>query len=130
MTAIATTRIPTPLIVDGAVTNDVPSRTLVVRLSESAGGYAQLLWREVHQALVKAQESGWRTSAPTLWGGALGNRQIVHGLPGDYQTLLFHFRAGESVYSELVGKPGLTATVALDRKLCHFMNVQFLNRRT
>jgi hypothetical protein len=35
-----------------------------VRVSENAEGYARLLWRQVHQALVKAAESGWRTGPP------------------------------------------------------------------
>ena len=63
-----------------------------MRRPETASGYGKLLWREAHQALVSAAESGWRTAHPYVWGGALGNRQIVHGQPGDYLTLLFFFR--------------------------------------
>ena len=60
-----TTRVPQPLAGIGVVTSDVPARTLVVRLSENAEGYARLLWRQGHQAFVAAQQSGWRTGAPT-----------------------------------------------------------------
>src|SRR4029453_4157586 len=41
-------------------------------------------------------------------------RQVAHGVPGDYGTLLFHFPAGVTAYAELVSKPGLTAIVTLD----------------
>jgi hypothetical protein len=79
----ATERVPSPLAVDGAVTNDVATRTLVVRRPDTAGGYGKLLWREAHAALTRAADSGWRGGHPYVWGGALGNRQIVHGSPGD-----------------------------------------------
>jgi hypothetical protein len=123
----ATVRVPRPVAVDGVVVNDVATRTLAVRLSETAGGYAQQLWREAHQALLRAQESEWRTGHPALWG-ALWNRQIVHGLPADYQTLTFTFYPGEPAYAKLVGTPGLAAIVTLERELCRFLSVQFLNR--
>jgi hypothetical protein len=95
---------------------------------ETASGYQKLLWREAHQALTRAAESGWRTAHPYVWGGALGNRQIVHGQPGDYLTLTFHFPAGESVYAKLVSKPGLAAIVTADREQRRFLSVRFLNR--
>jgi hypothetical protein len=68
-----TPRVPQPLAADGVVTNDVAARTLVVRLSERAEGYGRLLWREGHQALVKAEESGWRSRVTTVWASALGS---------------------------------------------------------
>jgi hypothetical protein len=58
---MATTPIPQPAAIDGVVTNDVATRTLVVRRPEDASGYQKLLWREAHQALVAAAESGWLT---------------------------------------------------------------------
>jgi hypothetical protein len=128
MTAMATTPVPQPVAIDGAVTNDVATRTLVVRRPETASGYQKLLWREAHQALTRAAESGWRTAHPYVWGGALGNRQIVHGQPGDYLTLTFHFPPGEPAYAKLVVKPGLTAIVTMDRGLRRFMGVQFRHR--
>jgi hypothetical protein len=129
MSLFATERIPSPLAVDGAVFNDVATRTLVVRLSETAGGHAQLMWREAHGALVRAQESGWRTGQQTVWGGAFGNRQIVYAAPGEYQVLLFRFAPAQAEYSRLVGKPNLAAIVTIDRELSRFMSVQFLHRQ-
>jgi hypothetical protein len=66
--------------------------------------------------------------APFLWGGAFGNRQIVHGKPGDGQQLVFHFPLGESAFARLIGKPGLRAIVTIDRNLCQFMSCQFIQR--
>jgi hypothetical protein len=101
-----------------------------VRLPDSAGGHARSLWRQAHAQLVAAEQSGWPAATPFLWGGALGNRQIVHGLPGDGLALTFHFPAGvgDGVYPKLISKPGLAAIVTLDCELCRFLSVQFLNR--
>jgi hypothetical protein len=112
------------------VTPDYAAWTLAVRLPDSAGWHARSLWRQAHGQLVAAEQSGWRTAHSFLWGGALGNRQIVHGLPGDGLALTFHFPAGvgDGVYAKLIGRPGLAAIVTLDRELCRFMSVQFLNR--
>jgi hypothetical protein len=75
-----------------------------VRRPENAGGYEKLLWREAHQRLVAAEESGWRTAHPFVWGGALaGSREIVHGSPGENLTLTFTFYPGEPAYAKLVG---------------------------
>jgi hypothetical protein len=123
-------RLREPLAVDGVVVSDPTARTSVVRLSELAGGYARLLWRQAHAQLVTAKQSGWPAATPFLWGGAFRNRQIVHGLPGDGLALTFHFPAGvgDGVYAKLISKPGLAAIVTLDRELCRFMSIQFLNR--
>jgi hypothetical protein len=129
MTAMATTRVPQPLAVDGAVFNDVAVRTLIVRLSERAGGYARLLWREGHGALLEAEANGFRTGAPTVWASAPGIDRIAHGLPGDDLALRFYFQPGEPAYAALVGKPGLTAIVTLDRETSRFLTVKFLNRQ-
>ena len=58
MTA-ATVPVPSPYAIDCAATNDVLSRTLVVRLPETEVGYARLLWREAFAAYSTAEESGW-----------------------------------------------------------------------
>lgn len=80
MTALrATERLPSPFAVDGVVVIDYAARVLAVRLPDSAGGHARSLWRQAHVQLVAAEQSGWRTAHPYVWGGALGNRQIVHG---------------------------------------------------
>lgn len=127
MTAMATTPVPSPLAVDGVVINDPGARTLFVRLSESAGGNEKLLWRESHTALRRAEEAGWPRSHPFVWGGALGNREIVHGLPADGLMLKFHFPVGEPAYAKLISRPGLRAIVTMDRELRRFLNVRFLH---
>jgi hypothetical protein len=123
-----TAGVPRPLAVDGVVANDAAVRTLVVRLSENAGGYARLLWRQGYGALVKAEESGWHTGPPAVWAGAPGGDRVAFAVPGDGLTLRFHFQPGEPVYQKLVSKPGLTATVVLDRETSHFLTVKFSNR--
>jgi hypothetical protein len=104
------------------------TKALVLRRPRYSERYEKLLWREAHQALTAAAESGWRTAHPYVWGGALGNRQMVHGQPGDYLTLLFCFPAGEPVYAKLVGTPRLAAIVTADREQRRFLSVRFLNR--
>ena len=128
MTAAAVERVPSPLAVGAAVTIDVPSRTLAVRLSETAGGYEQHLWREAHSALLRDQDSGWRGSGPVVWCSAPGRRDIVPAVAGDFGMLLARFRPGESAYTELVGRPRLYAIVVLDREQHRFLTVKFLNR--
>jgi hypothetical protein len=112
-----TAGLPRPLAVDGAVANDAAARTLVVRLSENAGGYARLLWRQGYEALVKSEESGWRTGPPAVWAGAPGSDRIAFAVPGDRQTLRFYFQPGEPAYQKL-----------LDRETSHILNVKFHNR--
>jgi hypothetical protein len=115
------------MVVDAAVFNDVPSRTLVVRLSESAGGYEKRLWRESHGALVTAEASGWRTGG-TVYASAPGAFQVAHAAPGDYGQLLFRFPPGVTAYAELVSKPNLYAVVGMDRSTNRFINVKFRHR--
>jgi hypothetical protein len=61
--------VPTPLAITGAVYNDAATRTLVVRLSESAGGYEQSLWREAHGALSRTQDRGTPANLSALYTG-------------------------------------------------------------
>ena len=68
MTAVA---LPSPSAVDGVVSTDLAARTLVVRLSELAGGYARLLWRQGHQALVSDIRSCAVARFPSLSGAEL-----------------------------------------------------------
>ena len=130
MTAVAAERLPSPLAVDGVVAIDTPSRTLAVRLSDTASGYEQHLWREAHGALSREEGSGWRGRSITVWCSAPGHPNIVAAVPGDFQMLLARFRPAESVFTELVGRPKLAAIVVLDRELAQFMAVRFLNRGT
>jgi hypothetical protein len=126
MTA-ATAPIPSPQIVDGVVAIDIPTRTLAVRVSELEQAGGRRLWREAFDALKASQESGWRTGPPTLWASAPGASQVAHAVPGDFGMLLFRFPTGEASFAALIGKPGLTARVGLDRSTSHFINVRFLH---
>jgi hypothetical protein len=40
----------------------------------------------------------------------------------------FHFPPGTPGYAELIGKPGLTAILTMDRGTGHILGVKFLNR--
>jgi hypothetical protein len=108
MTVQAPERLPQPLAVAAPVVADFAAMTLIVRRPEAAGGYERLLWREAHQALVKAEESGWSTVTPYLWASAPGHYQFAHAAPGPNLVLLFAFAVGTAaakVYAELVS-PG------------------------
>jgi hypothetical protein len=63
-------RLPQPHAVDCVVSNDVLSRTLVVRLPQTEVGYPKLLWREAFQAYKAAEESGWGGNTSPLWASA------------------------------------------------------------
>ena len=126
MTA-ATTPVPSPLAVTGIVDIDIPSRVLAVRLSELESGYSKLWWRESHAALKAAERIGWRLHR-TVYVSTPTASDVAHAVPGDYQMLLVRFPSGVSAFTELVGKPGLTALVSIDRSSGHFMSVKFLNR--
>jgi hypothetical protein len=130
VTVGARERLPSPMAIDCVVINDVATRTLVVRLPDSAGGHVRSLWGQAFHQLRRAEEEGWPAAYPFLWGGAFGDRQIVHGRAGDGLSALFHFPpgAGAGVYARLIGKPGLYAIATIDRGLSRFMSVQFLNR--
>jgi hypothetical protein len=121
-------RLPSPMALDGVVTVDYAARVFAVRLPDSAGGHAMSLWRQAYAQLVAAERSGWDLGHPFLWGGVLGDRQIVHGLPGDGLALTFHFPAGVPAYTSLISRPGLYAITTIDRELARFMSVRFLNR--
>jgi hypothetical protein len=124
--------LPQPLAINAPVTNDVSNMTLVVRRPDAAGGYEKLLWRQAHEALVKAEESGWPASTPYVWGSAPGNYQFAHATPGPNLTLLFAFTVGTpavKVYAELVGKPGLFAFVTADKSARYFLGVTFRHSR-
>jgi hypothetical protein len=108
---------------------DVAARTLTVRLSEQESGYTKLLWRTGWQALRQAEEAGWPASgAPRVWADAPGARRVVYGLPGEGGTLVFRFPAGTPGFAELVGRPGLTSLVTVDRSTYRILSVKFLSR--
>jgi hypothetical protein len=127
VTLFATERLVQPILVLGVVDRDLPTRTLSVRPSELSSGHERLNWRTAHQALVQAQETGWR-SGGTVWASAPGAFQVAHVLPGPYLSLEARFPSGEQAFSQLVGKPGLFAWVGVDRSTGRFINIKFLNR--
>jgi hypothetical protein len=123
------TEVPRPVAVDAVVFNDVATRTLSVRLSDQADGFTRLLWQQGWQQQRRAQEAGWPANgARWVWADAPGHRQVAHGLPTEGGVMSFTFPPGATAYSELVGKPGLTAIAVLDRGTHRFLNVKFLNR--
>jgi hypothetical protein len=67
---LQTEKLPSPHAVDCAVSNDVLSRTLDVRLPPTENGYSKLLWREAFQAYKAAEESGWGGNTSPLWASA------------------------------------------------------------
>jgi hypothetical protein len=125
MTATATTPLPSPMVVDGTVFHEPGTRTLAVRLSESAeSGYQAHLWREAFQALRRPAESG--RPQRTVWASGGGGDKIAFATCGEYQMLTFHFPVGNgNAYAKLIGKPGLSAFVSIDRELHYFLGVTF-----
>jgi hypothetical protein len=92
VTAMATTPVPSPMVVDATVFHEPGTRTLAVRLSANAeSGYAAHLWREAYQALRKAEESG--RPQRTVYASGGGGDRVAFAVCGDYQMLLFHFRS-------------------------------------
>ncbi|HEY6810417.1 MAG TPA: hypothetical protein VIZ70_04760 [Propionibacteriaceae bacterium] len=131
MAIAATTPLPQPLAINAPVTADFANMALIVRRPDAAGGTERLLWREAHQALVKAEELGWPSGTQFVWGSAPGSYQFGHAAPGPNLTLVFAFMVGTpsaKVYAELVSKPGLYAIVTADKSTRYFMAVKFLNR--
>jgi hypothetical protein len=122
----ATEKLPQPVVITGVVDRDLPSRSLSVRPSELSSGYEKLNWRTAHQALVQAQETGWR-SGGTVYASAPGAFQVAHVLPGPYLSLEVHFPSGVEAFSQLVRKPGLFAFVSVDRSTGTFIGVKFRN---
>ena len=126
----ATERLPQSLVLDGIVRINSAERTLVVSRPDQASGYEKLSWRQAHEALVRAEQSGWHRSAvPFLYAHGVGQRDIAHGLPGDNLTLLFHFPVGVDAYRELVSQPGLMAFVTVDKSTGWFIGVKLFHGR-
>ena len=120
---------PRPLAADGAVTIDARQRTLVVRPTRDARGYAKALGSEGHRAQVEGLKT-MGGPVPTVWAAGCGQSKIAYGLPGDDGTLRFRFPVGDPSYKKLVATPGLSATIVVDRGSSHIMSVRFHGRRT
>ena len=128
---MATTPVPSPLAVTGLVDVDVPSRTLTVMLSDAEQGYPRLVWRESYAALRRSEQSGWRTGQLTIWASTDSADKVASATAGDAVfggLLRFVFPPGEASFVQLVGKPGLTAIVVLDRSSHRYMSVKFKHR--
>jgi hypothetical protein len=115
------------MAVDGVVSSIIPERVLVVRISDLASGRERLTWRTAWRALKSAEEAGWRTPHPTVWGSAPGAFEVAHATPGDdvFGGLLRFRFADEKAYLQLVSQPGLSCFVMLDRESHRFLSVKF-----
>jgi hypothetical protein len=115
------------------VSADIPSRTLTVRISDIASGYQKLQWKEAWGALKRAEENGFRNTAPTLWADTADSRRVAFATLGDNLwggILKFTFPPGVQAFQQLIGRPGLTATVWLDRSSHRFLSCNFKNRQS
>jgi hypothetical protein len=129
---LARERLPQPHEATGVVSNDVSNRTLTVKLSDQANGYTKLLWREAFRALRSSEEGGWRNSHSTVYASTPQAYQVAHATAGnaDFGGMLkFAFSPSEQAYTKLIGSPGLTATVWIDRERHRFINVNFKHRQ-
>jgi hypothetical protein len=126
----ATTPVPSPMAVVGVVSSIIPERALVVRISDTASGYERSAWRTAHQALRAAEQNGWRTSDPTVWASTPQADRVASAVAGDpiFGGLLRFVFYSEAPYMQLVGQPGLTAFVMVDRGTQRFLSVKFKNR--
>jgi hypothetical protein len=132
MAALATTPLPQPHEAAGVVSNDLGSRCSTVKLSDTANGYTRLLWREAFQALQRSEEGGWRNGHPTVYASTPGAYHVAHAVAGDAAfggMLNFAFQPGEAEYTKLIGSPGLTATLWIDRASHRFINCNFKHGR-
>ena len=92
-TLLATDKVPQPYAIDGVVVTDVLTRTLGVRLSETASGYQRLWWRTAHQQLRAAVENGWARH-PYVYASTASAYQVAHVEPADFSMLQVHFPVG------------------------------------
>ena len=125
MSLYQTEKLPTPHEAIAVVSNDLPQRTLTVRLSDLANGYTRLLWKEAFQALRRSEEGGLRSGHPTVYASTPTAHQVAHATTGDAVfggMLRFTFPSGVEAYQQLISKP-VTATVWLDRSSRRFINV-------
>jgi hypothetical protein len=79
--------------------------------------------------LRAAEELGWRSGPATAYASSPSNERVSFAQVGDYGMLKFHFPVGSEAYRELTGKPGLTASIVLDRSTREFLGVRFKHRR-
>ena len=127
MSLSQTERLPSPVAIDGVVVTDIATRSLGVRLSETASGYQRLWWKTAHQQLKAAVENGW-ANHPYVWASTPSVYQVAHVQPADFSMLTVHFPVGTAGFSELISRPGLYAIAVIDRNSSRFLSVKFLHR--
>jgi hypothetical protein len=128
----ATTPLPSPLAVTGVVSSIMLERVLVVRISDTASGYERETWREAWRALKASEERGWRDADPTVYANTDKADKVASAAAGDAAfggLLRFTFGPDDPSYVQLVGQPGLTAFVMLDRSSHRFLSVKFRHGR-
>jgi hypothetical protein len=127
----ATTPVPSPMAIVGVVSPIASEHVLMVRIADSESGYARSAWRIAFQALKSAAENGWRTSDPTVWASTDKAIDVAHVTAGDpiFGGLLRATFNAPQAYLQLVGNPGLTAFVMVDRETQRFLSVKFKNRQ-
>jgi len=118
--------LPKPFAGDCQVAHDPVSASLLVKPVKGAG-YAGLLWREGHAALMAAEEDGHYPSS-TVWGSAGGGRDIA-GEPVLDGWLRFKFRDDDPAYKKLASTPDLGAIVVVDRATRRILRVRFQRGR-
>jgi hypothetical protein len=121
-----TEKLPAPAALDAVVVSDITTRSLGVRLSETASGYQRLWWKTAHQQLKAAVESGWARH-PFVWASTPSAYQVAYVHPADFSLLTVHFPVGTAGFSELISRPGLYAIVTVDRNTSRFLSVKFLH---
>ena len=128
MTAAASEVVPQPHLIDCAVTIVSASRTLIVQPA-ATGEYGGLAFREAWQALLSAEQSGWRDSL-SVWASFAGFELVtVHSAADpDRPVLRFSFQVGDLDYENLVYKRGLFAIATIDVNSHRFLAVRFGHR--
>jgi hypothetical protein len=115
--------VPSPMAVDGETTHDPATNSLLVKVS----GVGARFWRQGHEALLKAEESGSYWSAPpVVSASAPGRRQIARGEPVGGGWL--RFKLSDADYRRLAGSQDLGAIVTVDQEAGHILGVKFRHR--
>lgn len=121
--------LPRPQAVDAVAFVDTLTRTVTVRLPDTASGYTKLLWRDAWTRQRRSMEAGWPPSGSSwLYCDVPGARRVVHGEPVEGGQMSFCFPVGVAGFAQLVGKPGLVAIVTLDVSTRDFLTCRFLHR--
>jgi hypothetical protein len=112
MTSEASDEPPAAMAADGHVTFDPVSRSVFVKPAKHAG-YAGLLWRRGHQAMM---EDAGRYGAPAVWAHFTGCREIARCVPERDGWCRFQSRHNDPVYRQLSQMGHLAAVVTVDRQ--------------